>query len=260
MPGSFPLGYDTSTLVNPVLHVPLTKTIAFGGQEYIASQHLFPTGFREENHHTIKSHFNNGAIMKRVLLACLAFIVSVAFASGQADNPLSKAAVNDWAKYTVDIQNATMPFLSVKDQEQWRIVSVIQPTGVRIDNYAIIAGHRSTMGGSIRYFNKPFEPVNELNEGAKINIISTTAENLTVKGKSYACTKIVRKVSRPVDASKLQTGWNGTSTIWLSPDVPVGGVVKIENRYTSQLTPDSKPNTITETWLLTDSGFKNWKP
>ena len=63
--------------------------------------------------------------MKRVLLVFLAFVVPAAFVLGQADNPLSKAAVNDWAKYTVDIQNATMPFLSVKDQEQWRIVSVI---------------------------------------------------------------------------------------------------------------------------------------
>ena len=120
-------------------------------------------------------------------------------------------------------------------------MSVIHPTSVRIDNYAIIAGHRSTMGGSFRYFNKPFEPVNELSEGAKIDIVSTTTENVTVKGKSYACTKIVRKVSRPVDISKIQSGWSGTSSIWLSPDAPVGGLVKIENRYSSQLTPDSKP-------------------
>jgi hypothetical protein len=60
--------------------------------------------------------------------------------------------------------------------------------------------------------------------------------------------------------SAIQPGWNGTSTIWLSPDVPVGGLVKIENRYASQQTPDSKPNMIMETWLLTDFGFKNWKP
>jgi hypothetical protein len=86
------------------------------------------------------------------------------------------------------------------------------------------------------------------------------AENLTVKGKSYACTKIVRKVSRAADISEIQSGWNGTSTLWLSPDVPVGGLVKIENRYASQQTPGSKPNMITETWLLTDFGFKNWKP
>jgi len=198
--------------------------------------------------------------MKRVLLACLAFVVPVAFAWGQANNLLSKAAANDWAKYTVNIQNATIPMLSVQDQEQWRIVSVVHPTGVRIDNYAMIAGTRSSMGGSIRYFNKPFEPVNELNEGAKIDIVSTTAENVTVKGKSFACTKIARKVSRSADISKIQEGWNGTSTIWLSPDAPVGGLVKIENRYSSQLTPDTKPNTIAETWLLTDFGFKNWKP
>ena len=60
--------------------------------------------------------------MKKIFLTCLAFIVPAAFGLGQANNPLSKAAVNDWAKYTVDIQNVTMPFLSVQAQEQWRIV------------------------------------------------------------------------------------------------------------------------------------------
>jgi hypothetical protein len=56
----------------------------------------------------------------------------------------------------------------------------------------------------------------------------------------------------------LESGWNGTSTIWVCPDIPVGGVVKIENQYESQLTADSKPNKINETWVLADFGLKNW--
>jgi hypothetical protein len=198
-------------------------------------------------------------MMKRILVACIALLVPIAVVSGQAAHPLSKAAVNDWAKYMVNIQNATVPELSVQDQEQWRIVSVVQSTGVRLDNYSMIAGNRTSLGGSLLYFNRPFEPVLELAEGAKAEVISTTAENVTIKSKSYACTKIVRKISRAVDLSKVQSGWNGISTIWLSPDIPVGGLVKVENHYTSQLTPDSEPNKITETWLLTDFGFKSWK-
>jgi hypothetical protein len=197
--------------------------------------------------------------MTKILITAFALLISALDASGQGANPVAKAAINDWAKYTVNTQNATVPSLSVQNQDYWRVVSMVLPTGVRIDNYAMIAGSRATMGGSLLPFNKSFEPVLELSDGAKIEVVSSTAENVTVKGKSYACTKIVRKVSRQVDMSKLQSGWNGSSTIWLSPDIPVGGLVKIENRYTTQLTPDSKPNSITETWLLSDFGFKNWK-
>jgi hypothetical protein len=197
--------------------------------------------------------------MTKILITSFVLLVSALDASGQGTNPVAKAAVNDWAKYTVNTQNATLPSLSVQNQDHWRVVSVVLPTGVRIDNYVMIAGSHTSMGGSLLPSNKPFEPVLELSNGAKIEVVSSTAENVTVKGKSYACTKIVRKVSRQVDMSNLQSGWNGSSTIWLSPDIPVGGLVKIENRYTTQLTPDSEPNSITETWLLSDFGFKNWK-
>ncbi len=54
-------------------------------------------------------------------------------------------------------------------------------------------------------------------------------------------------------------GWNGTSTIWVCPDIPVGGIVKIENQYQSQDTAGSKPQKISETWMLADFGFKDWK-
>lgn len=107
-------------------------------------------------------------------------------------------------------------------------------------------------------FAKPFEPVPGL-AGAKITVVSSTPESLAVKGKSYACTKIVRRISKAVDAAKLESGWNGTSTIWVCPDIPVGGVVKIENQYESQITADSKLQKINEIWVLADFGLKSWK-
>jgi hypothetical protein len=149
--------------------------------------------------------------------------------------------------------------LSVKDQQRWRVVSTVLDTGVRVDNYSTVAGSRTGMGESLYYFDKPYEPVTGISPDAKIEVVSTTPDNVTIKGKALACTKVVRKVTQPVSAATFQAGWNGTSTIWLCPDVPVGGLVKVENHYQSQLFADSKPNTIVETWLLTDSGFKNWK-
>jgi len=190
-----------------------------------------------------------------VILALTA--LGIAYAA--AVHPLAKASAGDWVQFTVNMKNETEPLLSVVDQQRWRAVSVVLATGVRIDNYSTMAGSRTGMGGSAYYFNKPYEPVTGISLDAKIDIVSTTPDNVTIKGKSLACTKVVRKVTQPVSAETFQAGWNGTSTIWLCPDVPVGGLVKVENRFQFQLTVDSQPNKIVETWLLTDYGFKNWK-
>jgi uncharacterized protein (UPF0333 family) len=194
-----------------------------------------------------------------MILVAAVLVFAAVPAAAQTANPLTKASQGDWAQYAVSVDNATVPIMNMKDQQRWRVVSVVQETGVRIDNYTIMPGGRTSMGGSVLEFAEPFEPVFEIARGAKIEVVSTTQETVTVKGKPYACTKTVRKVSRPLDAATMQSGWNGTSTIWLCPQIPVGGVVKIENQYESQLTGEAKPEKIKETWVLVDFGFKDWK-
>jgi len=200
--------------------------------------------------------------MRRTNIIILSLTLATAaagFALAQTTHPLSKAGQGDWALYSVTVENSTTPFLSVKDQQRWRAVTIVQETGVRIDSFTLFNGSRASLGPSMIDFDKPFEPVFEISRGAKIEVVSSTPENLTIKGKTYACTKIVRKVSRPGNPETLETGWNGISTIWTCPDVPLGGIVKIENQCESQLTPDSKPDRIKETWTLADFGLKSWR-
>jgi hypothetical protein len=198
--------------------------------------------------------------IKKFIGVIVALWVAIGAARGQSGtNLLTKAQEGDWAQYVFNSQNETTPMLSVKDQQRWCVVSVVQETGVRIDEYLMMAGSRTAGLGRIADFNKPYEPVGDIALGAKIDVVSSTSDSVTVKGKTYACTKIVRKVGRAADITKGQTGWNGASTIWICPDIPVGGVVKIENRYELQITEDSKPDKIVETWLLADFGLKNWK-
>jgi hypothetical protein len=198
--------------------------------------------------------------MKRnTVLFSLTVVLAAIFAVGATQvNLLTKAAVGDWAEYSVTVQNETIPLLSVKDQKQWKTVSVVGNGMVRIDNYIMMGDQRTGGLGSMASLNKPFEPVLGL-AGATVTVTSESAETLTAAGKSLACTKIVRKISQPLDEAKIQGKWEGTSTIWICPDVPVGGLVKMENRYEQQLTASSQPNKIIETWVLTDFGLKNWK-
>jgi hypothetical protein len=204
--------------------------------------------------------FQKGEVMRKttIFIVLALSLMTAGLALAQTANPLPKAGQGDWVEFTVNSENQTEPFLSVQDQHRWRVVSSVQPTMARIDNYSTMAGQRVSMGPIMVAFDKPYEPVPGL-AGAKIKVVSSTPESLTVKGKSYACTKIVRQISLPVDAAKLESGWNGTSTIWICPDIPVGGIVKIENKYESQLTADSTPQKINETWVLADFGLKNWK-
>jgi hypothetical protein len=196
---------------------------------------------------------------KLLLYSLIVFFAGAsAFAMSQA-NLLTKASSGDWAEYSVTRENKTIPLLGFKDQKHWRTVSVVDESGVRIDEYLMMGGQRTTGLGRLVSLSKPFEPISGLAEAATVTVVSESAETLTVAGKSYACTKIQRKINQPVDDEKFQTKWAGTSTIWICPDVPLGGLVKMENSYEEQLNTSAEANKIVETWVLTDFGFKNWK-
>jgi hypothetical protein len=186
------------------------------------------------------------------------FAAVSAFAVSQV-NLLTKAAFGDWAEYSVTRENKTIPLLGFKDQKHWRTISAVDDSSVRIDEYFMMGGQRTTGLGRLVPLSKPFEPISGLAETAVVTIISENAETLTLAGKSYACTKIQRKINQPVDDEKFQAKWAGTSTIWICPDVPLGGLVKMENSYEDQLNSSAEVNKIVETWVLTDFGFKNWK-
>jgi hypothetical protein len=195
---------------------------------------------------------------KFAILAVVSGIAVAGFLSALQTHPLSKAGEGDWAQYAVTVDNSTTPFLGVKDQKRWRVVQNVDDNAIVIANYTKMNGERSTMAPVAVAFDKPFEPVFEIAQGAKIEVVSSGPESLTVKGKSCACTKTVRKVTRPSNAETMQPAWNGTSTIWTSPDVPLG-IVKIENQSEAELLPGSPADKIKETWTLVDFGFKNWQ-
>jgi hypothetical protein len=190
--------------------------------------------------------------------AAIIFTAAYAFARDQV-NLLTKAEFGDWAAYSVTRENKTIPLLGFKDQKHWKTVSMADESSVRIDEYFEMGGRRTTGLGRLFPLSKPFEPISGLAETTVVTVVSESAETLTLAGKSYACTKIQRKINQPVNDEKFQGKWVGTSTIWICPDVPLGGLVKMENSYEDQLNSSADVNKIVETWVLTDFGFKNWK-
>jgi len=188
------------------------------------------------------------------------WLVSMSYTWAQTGtNLMAKAQVGDWAHFVLNSQNETVPMMSVKDQQTLRVILFVLKDSIGLQEYFTIAGKRMGPLPDRVDLSKPYEPVPGLGAEAKIDVVSSSPDNVAVNGKTYACTKIVRKVAQTADIMKGETGWNGTSTIWVCPDIPVGGIVRIENRYESRMAPDAKPQKIFETWVLTDFGFKNWK-
>jgi hypothetical protein len=193
--------------------------------------------------------------MKR-FICCLLAVAFVALASAH-ENPLKKSSTGDWAKYLVTSKNETVPLLSTKDKPRWRVISNIGDDWVRCDNYLLFGGQRSSGLGVLYNFKDRFEPVPGVSQTAKVKVTSTTKEEVTINGKQYECTKVVRKIDQPVDDEKMEASWIGTSTLWLCDQIPLG-LAKMENVYQTQLIKDADVNKITETWIVADSGFKDF--
>jgi hypothetical protein len=194
--------------------------------------------------------------MKRIICSLLA-VAFVTVASAQ-DNPLKRCAVGDWAKYLVTTKNETIPMMSGKDKPNWRVVAVVIEDAVRINGYFMIGQNRSSTGGAIYSSKEPYEPVAGLSRSKKVKVVSTSKEKLTIGGKQYDCTKIVRKVDQPLDETTFSASWIGTSTLWFADSVPLG-LVKMENSYFTKLTKEDDGMKIAETWVLAEYGFKDWK-
>jgi hypothetical protein len=194
--------------------------------------------------------------MKQVLFGMLALVAATLVSA--EENPLAKSSRGDWAKYLVTSTNETVPLMSSKDQQRWWTVSNVGEGFVRVDSYMMFGENRVGGGGNIYSFKDRFEPVGGIGKSAKVQVVSTSTEKLSIKGKQYSCAKIVRKIDQPLDEANVVSGWAGTSTIWICSDIPLG-LAKIENKYVSRLSKSDEAQKIVETWVVDDFGFKNWK-
>jgi hypothetical protein len=175
------------------------------------------------------------------------------------DNPLAKCAVNDWAKYLVTTKNETVPLMSAKDRPVWLAVRNADKDFVYLDNYSMWGNSRHAAGGSPHHPGRErFEPVPDIAISTPVEIVSTSKEALTINGVTYECTKVVRKIDQPLDDKNLVAAWKGTSTLWICDKLPLG-LAKMENVCETRSSKSDKGEKITETWVIAEFGFKNWK-
>lgn len=185
------------------------------------------------------------------IVCCLFTIAFVAVVSAE-ENPLAKSFRGDWAKYLITTKNETTPLLSSKDSPRWILVSNLGDGFVRTDSYVMFGGRRSNGGGNLYHTNERFEPVPGIVKSAKVEIVSTSKEKLTIKDKQYTCTKIVRKIDQPLDENSITSSWSGTSTLWICNELPLG-LAKMENAYESKMSKKDKGEKVVETWMIDEA-------
>ena len=194
--------------------------------------------------------------MKRLVSSIL--VLALAVAASAQENPLAKCARGDWAKYLVSLKNERVPLLSFKDAPRWVLVSSLGDGYVRTDSYVMFGNRRSNGGGNLYHTNERYMPVPGIAKTAKIDVVSTSKEKLSIKDKQYECSKVVMKIDQALDEKSVTPSWTGTSTLWICEQLPLG-LAKMENAYETKMSQKDKGQKVVETWVIDEFGFKNWK-
>jgi hypothetical protein len=186
----------------------------------------------------------------------LGFAIVIGVQAYSADPSPVSGKAGDWARFLVTRKNEAMSFQNFTDAPRYRVLRDVNGAYVTIDLLSESNGRRNTIGGGRFGPTGPYDPTLQIFAPGQVKETSRSEETIVAAGKSYACTKVVRTIARPFDKQKGQSGWNGTSTVWLSATVPLG-LVKVVNDYAEDY--GAKASKISETWILESAG-SNWKP
>jgi hypothetical protein len=192
--------------------------------------------------------------MHRILAMLLAAALAPqVLASDAAPTPSTKAG--DWAKYLVTSKSDKMPMWNKTDEPKWRVFRAGTPKAFGIETILEAAGQRNSFGVIAFNPGRLYDPTLVPTKAGQVKEVSRAQETVTAAGKSYACTRVERKIDRPADPNSGIGGWRGTSTVWLSDSVPLG-LVKMANEYEEDMGGTWFKRT--ETWVLAETG-KAWK-
>jgi predicted 3-demethylubiquinone-9 3-methyltransferase (glyoxalase superfamily) len=154
------------------------------------------------------------------VLCALAFLGGLASAQDKT-HPFAKAKVGDWVAYKVDTGS------------QSANIAIKQTVSAR-DAEGVILKVEMSMGGKPLQatdqrvsLKEPFDPARMLQSPtvkSQITKLGEGDETLTVGGKKYKCTWVKNRVITEFNGQIIETN----SKIWISKDVPLGGLVRAE--------------------------------
>ena len=188
-------------------------------------------------------------MIKYLVLSLVVLLLAGETFSQQAT--LKNSGIKDWARYSISISNLTDQVEGEKKTvDVWYYVDTINSGTIVLRSLQQLGSSRIANGIMMGTLNDFFVPGLALPKTAAIEYSALAQEDLSLNGKEYSCTKLVRRISVSPDTGV--SDWNGTSTVWLNSSVPFG-ILRIENDYIK----DARH--MQELWVLSDCGFGNWK-
>ena len=136
------------------------------------------------------------------------------------DNPLKNAKVGEWVSFVTHTEA-----MGQKTEMQMKQTVVAKDeTSVTLKTETTMNGTKMPPQETKIPLNQPYEPYKTPNSDAVVTPLGTGTETLTVGGKPYACTWTNVKVVMTKPAAM-----ESTTKMWISKDVPVSGMVKMES-------------------------------
>jgi len=181
-------------------------------------------------------------MQKWMLMAVVALTLTVSGYCAEQENPYKKAKVGDWIEHKMSNDMGAMKMESSMRKE----VTAISEKEVTLKMTTEAMGQKNTMEVKIP-LDKPYDPMNPgaENPDLKVEKLGEGDETVTVGGKDYKAHWYSVKVTGKTQGMEMDT----TSKVWISKDVPLEGIVKME-------TTTAKPMPMKVNMELTGAGSK----
>lgn len=162
----------------------------------------------------------------------LLLLTLVASQPAAGENPFRDAKVGDWVEYRTDIKLPTGQQMATSMKQT---VTAKSPKEVTL-KIEMKAGGRAMPGQTVKLpLDKPFDPGSMMGPpGMKpptdAKFEEQGEETLTIAKKKLNCKCMKVKNKAEVGGQKIET----EARIWICPDVPLGGLVRMESETRGQ--------------------------
>jgi hypothetical protein len=152
-------------------------------------------------------------------MACL----PTAIRAADNENPFNKAKVGDWATYCVTITAMGKQI----DGEMKMTVAAKTDKEATVKASLRVSGNETTFSDQKIDLTKPYDPTSLLGgntDQSKIEKVADGKEKVKIETKEFDCTWIKMKTKTKFMGMEIPADVK----VWLSKDVPLSGIVKME--------------------------------
>ncbi len=195
--------------------------------------------------------------MLLLLTVCfLATLFVVPVSAGDTQHPMRNTKDGTWLEYSVKSADSQTAAKAAKAFSRWWTADNPSKDFLIVRFESFVLGQRRPGGSHVFRFDRPFEPTLKDVDGVKIKVLTEGNESLAIGGKQYNCKWQVRQIDLALDEQSITPEYKCKSKVWFCPDVPMGGMVKMENDISQRYSKSDDFMKVYEIWELKAFGSR----